>query len=114
GTKKYGIIKPKSVSERIFRVEDLAEKPGPEKAYSDLAVIGRYVFTPGIFAAIRKTAPDPKGEIQLTDAIKFLLESEPVYGYVFEGIRYDAGDKLGFLQATLNLARKRPEFKDRV
>jgi UTP--glucose-1-phosphate uridylyltransferase len=110
GTKKYGIIKPKQISERVFQVQDLVEKPGPEKAYSDLALIGRYVFNPEIFDAIRETRPDQKGEVQITDAIKHLLETQPVYGYLFEGKRYDAGNKLGFIQATLDLALKRPEF----
>lgn len=110
GTKKYGIIKPRQISERVFQVEDLVEKPGPEKAYSDLALIGRYVFSPEIFDAIRKTKPDKKGEVQITDAIKHLSETQPVYGYLFEGRRYDAGNKLGFIQATLELALKRPEF----
>jgi UTP--glucose-1-phosphate uridylyltransferase len=110
GTKKYGIIKSKQITERIFQVEDLVEKPGPEKAFSDLAVIGRYVFTPEIFEAIRRTAPDAKGEIQITDAIKLLLESQKVYGKLFEGKRYDAGDKMGFIQATIDLALNRPEF----
>ena len=110
GTKKYGIIKPKQVAERVFKVEDLVEKPGPEKAFSDLAVIGRYVFTPDIFGAIKRTQPDIRGEIQITDAIRLLLETQPVYGYLFEGKRYDAGDKLGFIQATIGLALKRPEF----
>lgn len=110
GTKKYGIIKPRQISERVFQVEDLIEKPGPEKAHSDLAVIGRYVFNPRIFDAIRKTEPDKKGEVQITDAIKHLLDAQPVYGYLFEGTRYDAGNKLGFIQATLELALKRPEF----
>lgn len=110
GTKKYGIIKPKQVSERVFRIEDLIEKPGPEKAQSDLGLIGRYVFTPQIFDAIRKTPPDHRGEIQITDAIKNLLETQPVYGYLFEGKRYDCGFKLGLLQAEVELALKRPEF----
>jgi UTP--glucose-1-phosphate uridylyltransferase len=110
GTKKYGIIKPKQVAERVFKIEDLVEKPGPENAFSDLAVIGRYVFTPGIFEAIKRTEPDKRGEIQITDAIRLLLETQPVYGYLFEGKRYDAGDKLGFIQATIELALKRPEF----
>lgn len=110
GTKKYGIIKPRQISERVFQVEDLVEKPGPKKAYSDLAVIGRYVFNPQIFDAIKNTEPDKKGEVQITDAIKHLLEEQPVYGYLFEGKRYDAGNKLGFIQATLELALKRPEF----
>lgn len=110
GTKKYGIIKPKQITERVFQVEDLVEKPGPEKAFSDLALIGRYVFTPAIFEAIKRTEPDAKGEIQITDAIKLLLENQPVYGYLFEGKRYDAGDKMGFIKATIELALKRPEF----
>jgi len=110
GTKKYGIIKPKQIAERVFQVEDLVEKPGPEKAFSDLALIGRYVFTPAIFEAIKRTEPDAKGEIQITDAIKLLLENQPVYGYLFEGKRYDAGDKMGFIKATIELALKRPEF----
>lgn len=110
GTKKYGIIKPKQISERLFQIEDMIEKPGPEKAFSDLGILGRYVFNPEIFEAIRRTAPDHRGEIQITDAIKLLLESRPVYGYLFEGKRYDAGDKMGFIQATVALALKRPEF----
>ncbi len=111
GTRKYGIIKPRQVSERVFEVLDLAEKPGPEKAFSDLAVIGRYVFEPQIFDAIRKTEPDPKGEIQLTDAIKHLLDTRPVYGYLFEGTRYDAGNKAGFIRATVELALKREDLR---
>jgi len=111
GTKKYGIIKPRKISERVFQVEDLVEKPGPEKAYSDLAVIGRYVFDAQIFSAIKNTEPDKRGEVQITDAIKHLLETQPVYGYLFEGKRYDAGNKLGFIQATLELALMRPEFR---
>jgi len=110
GTKKYGIIKPKQISDRVFQVEDLVEKPGPENAFSDLALIGRYVFTPAIFEAIKRTEPDAKGEVQITDAIKLLLENQPVYGYLFEGKRYDCGDKMGFIQATIELALKRPEF----
>jgi len=114
GTKKYGIIKPEQISERVFRVEDMIEKPGPEKAFSDLAIIGRYVFTPEIFDAIKKTKPDKHGEIQITDAINILRKTQPVYGYLFEGIRYDAGDKFGFLSATVNLALKRPEFQQKL
>lgn len=114
GTKKYGIIKPRQISERVFQVEDLVEKPGPERAYSDLAVIGRYVFDPEIFDAIRKTEADKGGEVQITDAIKLLLERKPVYGYLFEGKRYDAGNKLGFIEATLELALKRPELSQHL
>lgn len=114
GTKKYGIIKPKQVSERVFQVEDMIEKPGPEKAFSDLAILGRYVFGPGIFDAIKRTPPDKRGEIQITDAIRLLLENQPVFGYLFEGKRYDAGDKFGFLEATIGLALKRPEFSQKL
>lgn len=110
GTRKYGIIKPKQVEERVFEIEDMIEKPGPEKAFSDLAIIGRYVFTPEIFEAIKKTPKDHRGEIQITDAIRVLMDSQPVYGYLFEGVRYDAGDKLGFLQAAVELALNRPDF----
>ncbi|MFW6140395.1 MAG: UTP--glucose-1-phosphate uridylyltransferase GalU [Acidobacteriota bacterium] len=111
-TKKYGVIKPKKVKPRLFELKDMIEKPGPEKAFSDLGIIGRYVFNPDIFGAIKKTQPDHRGEIQITDAIKKLLDKEPVFGYLFQGIRYDAGDKAGFLEATLELALKRPEFKE--
>ncbi len=110
GTKKYGIIKPKKVSERVFQVEDMIEKPGPDRAFSDLGILGRYVFNPEIFDAIKETLPDHRGEIQITDAIRHLLKTRPVYGYLFEGKRYDAGDKLGFIEATVSLALKRPEF----
>lgn len=114
GTKKYGIIKPRQVSERVFQIEDMIEKPGPKRAFSDLGILGRYVFNPEIFDAIRRTPPDHRGEIQITDAIKLLLETQPVYGYLFEGTRYDAGDKLGFLQATFDLAMERPEFGQKL
>ncbi len=110
GTKKYGIIKPRQISERIFQIEDMVEKPGPEKAFSDLGILGRYVFVPEIFDAIKRTPPDHGGEIQITDAIKRLLDTQPVYGYLFEGIRYDAGDKLGFIEASVDLALKRREL----
>jgi UTP--glucose-1-phosphate uridylyltransferase len=110
GTKKYGIVKPKQISERVFQIEDMIEKPGPERAFSDLGILGRYVFHPDIFEAIKKTDPGSGGEIQITDSIKILMETKPVYGYLFEGKRYDAGDKLGFLEASLDLALKRPEF----
>lgn len=110
GTKKYGIIKSKQISERVFQIEDMVEKPGPEKAFSDLAIIGRYVFSHEIFDAIKRTPPDHRGEIQITDAIKLLMEKQAVYGYLFEGKRYDAGDKLGFIQATIELAAKNAEF----
>ena len=115
GTKKYGVVKVKrKLSDRLFEIEDMAEKPGPERAFSDLGILGRYVFTPEIFDAIRRTAVDSRGEIQITDAIKVLLGSQPVYGYLFEGKRYDCGNKPGFLEATIALALKHPEFSSRL
>jgi len=111
GTRKYGIIKvKKQLSERLFEISDMAEKPGPEKAFSDLGILGRYVFTPQIFDSIKATRPNERGEVEITDAIKGLLDSQPVYGYLFEGKRYDCGNKLGFLEGTIALALKHPEF----
>jgi UTP--glucose-1-phosphate uridylyltransferase len=113
GTKKYGVVKPRQLSPRVFQIMDMAEKPGPEKAFSDLGILGRYVFTPEIFEAIRRTPPDKNGEVQITDAIRVLLEKQPVYGLLFDGRRFDCGDKFGYLEATVHLALKRPEFRDR-
>jgi UTP--glucose-1-phosphate uridylyltransferase len=111
----YGIIRGVPVPDhdwhgRLFRINDMVEKPALGKAPSDLAIIGRYILTPAIFAALAATHRGAGGEIQLTDAIRGLLAKEPVYGYVFEGKRYDAGDKLGFLQATVEMALKRPDL----
>jgi UTP--glucose-1-phosphate uridylyltransferase len=111
----YGIIRGRAVSggrwdRRLFRIEDMIEKPAPKSAPSNLAIIGRYILTPGIFRALDATRPGAGGEIQLTDAIRRLLKTEPVYGYLFEGTRHDAGDKLGFLRATVEMALKRPDL----
>lgn len=114
GTRKYGVVKARRVSERVFQILDLAEKPGPEKALSDLAVMGRYVFTSDIFNAIRKIPRSPGGEIQLTDGIKNLVATRAVYGVIFEGKRFDAGDRFGYLEAILHFAFKRPEFRSRL
>lgn len=114
GTRLYGIVKPKKISESVFQIEDLVEKPGPEKAFSNLASLGRYVFTPEIFEGIKKTKPDHRGEMQLPDGIRFLIGKQPVYGVIFEGTRYDCGDKMGFLEATVSLALKRPEFSQKL
>lgn len=115
GTKKYGIVKVKrQVSERVFELADMVEKPGPDKAFSDLAILGRYVFAAEIFQAIKETPVDARGEIQITDAIRVLLDSQPVYGLLFEGKRYDCGNKLGFLEGTIALALKHPEFSGPV
>ena len=85
-------------------------KPEPRKAPSNLAIIGRYILTPAIFKELADTRRGTGGEIQLTDALRRLLAKEPIYGFVFEGKRYDAGDKLGFLQATVEMALKRPDL----
>jgi len=111
----YGIIRGKLVQDnicrgRLYRIEDMIEKPKPSEAPSSLAVIGRYILTPSIWKALASVTPGAGGEIQLTDGLRRLLATEPVYGYVFEGKRYDAGDKLGFLQATVEIALQRPDL----
>ena len=111
-TRKYGIIAGTPVGNRLLRVTNIVEKPRPDTAPSTTAVIGRYIFTPAIFEELEKTAKDPSGEIQLTSAIRSLLEREPVFAYQFEGDRYDTGDRLGFLQATVEMALTRPDLKE--
>lgn len=113
-TKSYGIIKGRQISERLFEIEDMVEKPDPSSAPSNLAIIGRYILTPRIFETLEKTPPGAKGEIQLTDAIRALLPKEKVYGYLFEGKRYDAGDKFGFIKATIELSLKREDIGEKV
>lgn len=108
----YGVVAPRPLGERTYQVLDLVEKPPAEKAPSNLAIIGRYILTPEIFQELEKTAPDAKGEIQLTNGLRGLLKKQPVYCYEFEGRRYDAGDKLGFLQATVEFALKRPDLAE--
>jgi UTP--glucose-1-phosphate uridylyltransferase len=107
---RYGVIEGVEERERVYRIERLVEKPAPEKAPSDLAIIGRYILTPDIFGVLAKVRPGRGGEIQLTDAIQKLLQERPVYGYLFRGRRYDAGDKLGFLKATVDFALRNPEL----
>jgi UTP--glucose-1-phosphate uridylyltransferase len=109
---KYGIIKCTGIGERIYRVEDMVEKPEPEKAPSNVAILGRYIITPEIFTFLERATPGKGGEIQLTDALKALLSSSSVYAYDFIGKRYDVGNKQGFLEATIEFALKRDELKD--
>jgi UTP--glucose-1-phosphate uridylyltransferase len=111
----YGVLAGSQDSDnpRIYNCTGMVEKPKFEDAPSKQAIIGRYVLTPRIFHLLEKTAPGIGGEIQLTDGIKSLLKEEKVYGYTFEGKRYDAGDKFGMLQATVEFALKRPEFGER-
>src|SRR5271156_733604 len=108
----YGVVDAEPVAhngskDRLFRIRNMVEKPKPSDAPSNLAIIGRYVLTPEIFHSIENIEPGTGGEIQLTDALKHLLRSRPIYGFKFEGKRYDAGDKLGFLKATVEFALKR-------
>jgi len=108
----YGVIDgiPEGESGRVYRVRDLVEKPTLEEAPSDLAIIGRYILTPDIFDVLERTPRDKGGEIQLTNGLRALNEKHPIYGYRFEGIRHDAGNKLGFLKATVEFALKRPDL----
>jgi UTP--glucose-1-phosphate uridylyltransferase len=106
----YGSAATEPVDEAVVRVFDVVEKPAPEEAPSNLGVMGRYVLTPGIFDAIARTKPGRGGEIQLTDAIKILIETEPVYGYTFEEGRFDVGNKLDYLRATVELALERDDI----
>lgn len=107
---KYGVIKPKKAGDRLWEILDLVEKPKIDKAPSDLAIIGRYILTPEIFHLLEKTKPDRKGEIQLTNGLKILLKTQKMFGYEFEGKRYDGGDKLGFLKATVEYALRRSDL----
>jgi UTP--glucose-1-phosphate uridylyltransferase len=106
----YGCIKPDDIEENLVRVGAIVEKPKPEDAPSNLAVIGRYVFTPEIFDALDRITPGAGGELQLTDAIGLLLESQTVFGLSFETGRYDIGKKIDFLRATVELALDRPDL----
>jgi len=106
----YGCVKANQLSEQVFEVLDMVEKPKREEAPSNLAIIGRYVLTPDIFPILEKQQPGKGGEIQLTDALRKLLHEEAVYGCRFEGVRHDCGDKLGFMKATVDMALKREEF----
>ncbi len=111
----YGVVDAEPVHhngarDRLYRIRNLIEKPKPNEAPSNLAIIGRYVLTPEIFNSLEEVQPGSLGEIQLTDGLKHMLRNRPIYGYRFEGTRYDAGDKLGFLKATVEFALKRPDL----
>jgi len=109
-TRHYGIIDAKKIDDGVYLVKDLVEKPDPAEAPSTLAIIGRYILTPEIFPALERTKPGKGGEIQLTDGLRKLMEKQPIYAYEFQGKRYDAGDKLGFLKATVEFGLKNTEF----
>jgi UTP--glucose-1-phosphate uridylyltransferase len=105
----YGMIEPEPIEEDLVRIKSIVEKPSPEDAPSNLAAIGRYVFTPEIFDALRETPPGHGGEIQLTDAINLLAQDQAVYALTFEG-RYDVGNKLDYLRATVEIAMEREDL----
>lgn len=111
-TKRYGIVKGEPAGGPLMRIDEIVEKPVPEKAPSRMGVAGRYVLTPGIFDEIRNQPKGVGGEIQLTDAIERLMHSETVYAYRYSGKRYDCGSKEGFLQATVELALQHPDVGD--
>ncbi|MDZ7791321.1 MAG: UTP--glucose-1-phosphate uridylyltransferase GalU [Xanthomonadales bacterium] len=109
-TRSYGVVDVESFTGRSGRIRAVVEKPEPEDAPSNLAIVGRYVLSSRIFELLEHTAPDHRGEIQITDAIATLLDEQPVDAYRFDGRHYDCGSKLGFLQATVDLGRKHPEL----
>jgi len=113
---KYGIIAGKELSPGLYQVEDLVEKPPPSKAPSNLAIVGRYILTPEIFDELAHIEVDHTGELQLTTGLRLLLKKQRIYAYRFQGIRYDAGNKVGFLKATVEYALRRTdlgkEFRD--
>ena len=110
----YGVLDVKpadgSFDGRLFEIKNMVEKPKPEEAPSNLAIIGRYILTPAIFDCLEKTQTGAGGELQLTDGMRLLLQKEKMYAYVYEGRRHDAGDKLGFLKATVEFALKREDL----
>ena len=107
---RFGVIDAEEVAPNVFRIRDMVEKPAVADAPSDLAIIGRYIFTPDIFGAIENTQPGAGGEIQITDAMRSLLKDRPFYAVKLQGTRHDAGDKLGFLIATVEFALKRDDL----
>jgi UTP--glucose-1-phosphate uridylyltransferase len=109
-TRNYGIIDARKIENDVYLVKDMVEKPAPEDAPSNLAIIGRYILTPEIFTALEDTKAGKGGEIQLTDGLRLHMEKQPIYAFEFEGTRYDAGDKLGFLKATVEFGLKNTEF----
>ncbi|OGL00943.1 MAG: UTP--glucose-1-phosphate uridylyltransferase [Candidatus Rokubacteria bacterium RIFCSPHIGHO2_02_FULL_73_26] len=109
---QYGVVATRPLGGGVHEVLDLVEKPRPQDAPSDLAIIGRYVLTPDVFELLAQTAADTRGEIQLTDALRSLRARRPMYALEFEGRRYDTGDKLGFLKATVEFALARPDLAD--
>lgn len=111
GMRRYGIIKAKPLKDRIYEVKEVVEKPGPEKAPSNLAHVGGFVLTPSIFPILEKLQPGKGGEIWLQDAINILCQKEKVYAYEFEGQYYDVGEKIGYLETLVKIALEREDLK---
>lgn len=111
---KYGIAKVKEVEDGVYIIEDIVEKPSPEEAPSNLAVVGRYLFTPKIFRKLEITKPGKGGEIQLTDAIRLLLEEEAVYAYLFNGRVYDTGNPVDYLKTVVQFALQREDIAEEL
>jgi UTP--glucose-1-phosphate uridylyltransferase len=111
---KYGIVVAEPAGERLYHLTGMVEKPAPENAPSDFAIMGRYVLTPDIFDLLKAGKPGAGGEIQLTDALLALAQRRKLYGYEFEGTRYDLGDRVGFITAQIGFGLKRPEVADRL
>jgi UTP--glucose-1-phosphate uridylyltransferase len=109
---KYGIIDAEEIRPGVYRIRDLVEKPPRDEAPSDLAIIGRYILTPDIFPALAGTVTDRTGEIQLTNGLRQLLKSRPIYGCRVDGVRHDTGNKLGFLKAVVYFALRRPDLSE--
>lgn len=107
---KYGIVNGIYIDNDVYKLKDVVEKPAIDEAPSNIAILGRYIITPEIFEVLENTLPGKGGEIQLTDALKTLMNKESIYAYKFQGKRYDVGDKLGFLQATVEFALKREDL----
>jgi UTP--glucose-1-phosphate uridylyltransferase len=111
---KYGIVEAKPAGARLFELTGMVEKPPADKAPSELAIMGRYVLTPEIFDLLASGKPGAGGEIQLTDALMALAQRRKVFGYEFEGVRYDLGDRVGFITAQVGFGLKRPDLADRL
>lgn len=109
---KYGIVAGRQVDDKVIKVNDMVEKPEPDEAPSNIAILGRYIITPAIFSHLENIPPGKGGEIQLTDALKSLMRHEAMFAYKFSGRRYDVGNKMGFLQATVEFALERDDLKD--
>jgi UTP--glucose-1-phosphate uridylyltransferase len=112
----YGVVKidetAPNLGRGVYRIADLVEKPRREEAPSNLAIIGRYILTPDIFASLKATTSDRTGEIQLTDGLRQLLRSRPIYACEIDGVRHDTGNKLGFLKALVYFALRRPDLAE--